>query len=169
MLCRESSCPRLGNKGKKFRHGPLSRGLWWGARASAGAGKPVLYVSEKLGNGFSCCYRKELLPLEQSGIAQGTLLGRGSRQEEASSFFLLWPHNGPCTPLLTMPNRARSRRQNLSFNITKSREGWAWSWETNTLITNRPQRRCLTQPAPATGLLQHSWMTHRPKVINLGH
>lgn len=85
---RGSSCPRAG----EWKEEALSRGFWMGAKASGEAMKLVLQALEKLESGFSCCYRKELLPpVGQRSIAQGTLLGRGSRQEAASSFFLLWP------------------------------------------------------------------------------
>lgn len=54
-----------------------------GGGGGAGAGKLVLQVLETLESAFSCCYRKPLLlPLGQRSIAQVTLMGRGSGQEE---------------------------------------------------------------------------------------
>ena len=85
-----SACQGLAGRGAV--QGSWSCNCWknWRVDSAAATGRP-------------CCHRW--------GRAQVSLLGRGSRQEEASSSFRLWPCRQPLTLLLAQPPKGQGGKQ----------------------------------------------------------
>lgn len=83
---RDSNGPGAGEEGKRLWAGgsecmPRPGGEWGSAR------KLVLQLLEKLESGFSCCYRKALLP----SLGQSSSEPPGKRKQTGRSKFLLPP------------------------------------------------------------------------------